>query len=603
MSEFKKFGARAICFALVAIFCALVVSEDTEAEYTKSSIWSSDGYYNIDHDNDKDTSDQNVLSLQTDGQLRLKDISSDGNYIVAGTSQTYESMNYWQVRNPDDDKRGYYQVAAYYYNSSIPINVFEDCELGNDEYWNGRCYTRSVSISGDGERIAVSSDKYVNCSSSNNDGGPCDGIENTVRIYSASVAVYDTLTGNSVMEYEFCNSATDCSLYDSSFSEISEDGKTVIATYKNEIFYFDISANVPLQWTDFYNGEQVYQVRLSDDGSKVSVSAGEFIYYYEDDVNIWRTQLFGQVSEMDMSSDGSVIAAATSYMMIYSFETINAEPLWEYAHYQNIYGLDLSSTGSHIAISSNSGLLYFLAESNAPLWVTTDSYNRPDFISVSYNGMMVFASNYLVNSINGERIWLSSSSSSYYSCGLISDQGNFVVNGCSGVISFFTVNSQIFYPIAIAGEDTTKKTSQIVQFTGQGTDQDGAITKYEWDFDGNGVYDWYNYENGLYTYYYNNEGVYIATLRVTDNDGLTSTDTVTITISGVATGELIDPKDDGKDDDSASDDESNTGSSDEVPAPPEESTDDEDDEGLLPSLGIVTSIAVIAIIGWVRRYS
>ena len=97
--------------------------------------------------------------------------------------------------------------------------------------------------------------------------------------------------------------------------------------------------------------------------------------------------------------------------------------------------------------------------------------------------------------------------------------------------------------------------------------------------------------------------MYIATLRVTDNDGLTSTDTVTITISGVATGELIDPKDDSKDEDSASDNESNTGSSDEVPAPPEESTDDEDDEGLLPSLGIVTSIAVIGIIGWIRRYS
>ena len=37
--------------------------------------------------------------------------------------------------------------------------------------------------------------------------------------------------------------------------------------------------------------------------------------------------------------------------------------------------------------------------------------------------------------------------------------------------------------------------------------------------------------------------------------------------------------------------------------PSEESTDDGEDEGFLPSLGIVTSIVVIGIIGWLRRYN
>jgi len=70
-----------------------------------------------------------------------------------------------------------------------------------------------------------------------------------------------------------------------------------------------------------------------------------------------------------------------------------------------------------------------------------------------------------------------------------------------------------------------------IQFNGQGTDEDGSIAKYEWDFDGNGVYDWSSTENGLTTYIYNNEGTYTAVLRVTDDDGRTATDSLAITVA------------------------------------------------------------------------
>ena len=582
MNESKIFGARTIFFAFVAIFFALAISEDTEAEYTKNYIWSASGQIHIDHDDNEDTYTQQISNIYSCNNKRLKDISSDGLYSVVGDCD--ESSSYWEDRDNQAGRKGYYLVASNYYNSSDNVNVYHECVLGNDDSWEGDCGVNSVSISDDGSRIAVSANKRTNYNS---------GWER-----SSSLTVYDTLTGNLLMEYVFCNSY-ECPSDYYSFSEISGDGESVIAMYENEIFYFDISSNTPLLWSDYYNREVVHQARLSDDGSRVSVSAGEFIYFYENGINTWRSQLFGQVKEMDMSADGDVIAAATDFMMIYSFETINAEPLWEYAHYQGINGLDLSSTGSHIAISSYSGLLYFLADSNSPLWITTDTNDQSEFLSVSYNGMMVYADRYLFNSINGQRIW------SGESCGQVSDQGNFVLSGCSDSAYYYTVNSQIFYPVAIAGEDTTKKTSQIVQFTGQGADQDGTITKYEWDFDGNGIYDWYNDENGLYTYYYNNEGVYIATLRVTDNDGLTSTDTVTITISGVSTGELIDPKDDDEidqEEDSDSDSVTETEDNEEIETP-NVAKDDDDDEGFLPSIGFITAIGIISIIGLMRRYN
>jgi hypothetical protein len=86
-------------------------------------------------------------------------------------------------------------------------------------------------------------------------------------------------------------------------------------------------------------------------------------------------------------------------------------------------------------------------------------------------------------------------------------------------------------PVAIAGQDSTGTPGVPLQFSGAGTDEDGTIAKYEWDFDGDGVFEWSSTENGLNTYIYNNEDTYTATLRVTDNDGFTDTDTVEVTIS------------------------------------------------------------------------
>jgi hypothetical protein len=86
-------------------------------------------------------------------------------------------------------------------------------------------------------------------------------------------------------------------------------------------------------------------------------------------------------------------------------------------------------------------------------------------------------------------------------------------------------------PVAIAGQDSTGTPGVPLQFSGAGTDEDGTIAKYEWDFDGDGVFEWSSTENGRELNIYNNEDTYTATLRVTDNDGFTDTDTVEVTIS------------------------------------------------------------------------
>jgi len=624
MSESYKFVARTLFFAFVVIFCAFLMSENSEAEYTKYPIWSASNEGIADFDGET-----KYFQLNYSPGDKLSDISSDGKYMV--TAEDSQS-SYWQDGSYDDNgqqtRKGYSLLGAFYYNSSFPSDVFYECILGNNYYWeNSKCKFKSVAISGDGGRIAaIVSERYYCRNEGDYDGdsvsnatGPCTGFytddqeENgwpsqqayTGYRYKTKLVIFDRESGNLLAEHAFCyNDGYDryttayaiCeSLYNDNnhFVEMSKEGNHVIVGLNNQLFGFTVSdANSGPDWSYSYSNP-LYDAKISDNGNIVAATVGEFLRYYNTGTLAWQSHLFGEAYYMDMSGDGTKLSVATNYMMVYSFTSTSPNPIWEYAHYQSIYAITISSSGSHVLVSSTSGLLYFLQNSNTPLWVTENSYGSS--ISLSYNGMMIFANNYFINSINGNTIW----QTMYGSQGFISDEGNFVYTSDNGIY-YYTVDSQIFYPVAIAGQDTTKKTSQVVQFTGQGTDQDGEIVKFEWDFDGNGVYDWYNYANGLYTYFYNNEGVYVATLRVTDSDGLTSTDTVTITVAGVSTGELIDPKDDGEEENQLTykEETATEENPDSIPVPSAK----EEDEGFLPSLGIITSLAVLSIIGLIRRY-
>lgn len=82
-------------------------------------------------------------------------------------------------------------------------------------------------------------------------------------------------------------------------------------------------------------------------------------------------------------------------------------------------------------------------------------------------------------------------------------------------------------PIANAGPDQTAHVGQTVNFDGSGsTDPDGSIVTYSWDFGdgatGTGV-------NTAHSYMV--AGTYTATLVVTDNGGLTGTDTAIVTVN------------------------------------------------------------------------
>lgn len=69
-----------------------------------------------------------------------------------------------------------------------------------------------------------------------------------------------------------------------------------------------------------------------------------------------------------------------------------------------------------------------------------------------------------------------------------------------------------------------------VEFTSKSNDPDGAITKYQWDFNGDGTAE---ATGESVTYSFKEPGRYTVSLTVTDDDGVTSTTNKTVTVGGL----------------------------------------------------------------------
>ncbi len=94
-------------------------------------------------------------------------------------------------------------------------------------------------------------------------------------------------------------------------------------------------------------------------------------------------------------------------------------------------------------------------------------------------------------------------------------------------------------PMATAGSDQTVNEKDVVQFDGSNSyDPEGSIVSYQWDFDaGDGIW-WMtgsppDATGPTPTHVYGDDGEFTVTLRVTDSDNLSATDTCNITVQNV----------------------------------------------------------------------
>lgn len=86
-------------------------------------------------------------------------------------------------------------------------------------------------------------------------------------------------------------------------------------------------------------------------------------------------------------------------------------------------------------------------------------------------------------------------------------------------------------PTATASATPTSGIAPLaVSFNGHGDDPNGQIVKYEWDFDGDGVFDWYSTTTGTTNHTYTSAGKYTPSFRVTDDQGLQGIDYLSIEV-------------------------------------------------------------------------
>jgi PKD repeat protein len=106
----------------------------------------------------------------------------------------------------------------------------------------------------------------------------------------------------------------------------------------------------------------------------------------------------------------------------------------------------------------------------------------------------------------------------------------FYVDFDGGTIRRITYTSANQPPVAVATATPTTGAAPLqVSFDGSGSsDPDGETLSYAWDLDGDGAFD--DSTAARPTYTYTTTGSYTATLRVTDSNGASATDSVAITV-------------------------------------------------------------------------
>ncbi len=458
-----------------------------------------------------------LWSYETGSDVWSVDISADGEFVAAGSDRVYffdkdSSTPLWNyttgnvVRSVAISADGKYIAAGSWDKKVYLFNKDNSAPLWS--YTTG-WYVRSVAISADGEYIAAggwdSGDKVYLFNNNIRPTATIDSIEpspaekGTTVFFNGSGADSD----GTIVGYQW---------------ESSIDGE--LSTEE------DFSSN------NLSLGHHTITFRVQDnDGVWSTVSDVKVETYEQSNSSLtgWRLQDSDNPDNYHDSADYYESGRPT---LLEFFQTEcghcnNQVPTMKDIHTDYIGRIDLLSIGGYqfgSNVDNLADLRDFKSEHQA-YW--PHLYDSSGELMSDY-GFSSYPSFALV--VDGQIVWSGSGVISYDGLAAVLD--DYIDSGSWNAYSLWIYA----VPVAIAGQDSTGTPGVPLQFSGAGTDEDGTIAKYEWDFDGDSVFEWSSTENGLNTYIYNNEGTYTAVLRVTDNDGFTATDSRVITVSKAGAG-------------------------------------------------------------------
>ncbi|ODS39673.1 MAG: hypothetical protein A7315_02965 [Candidatus Altiarchaeales archaeon WOR_SM1_79] len=228
----------------------------------------------------------------------------------------------------------------------------------------------------------------------------------------------------------------------------------------------------------------------------------------------------------------------------------NGVEIWRFTAGKAICWQSSPAIGSDgtIYVGSNDYNLYAINPNGTEKWRFSANSQIQSAPAIGSDGTIFFGSDdfnlYTINP-DGSKKWHFTTGWNIHSSPAIGSDGTIYIGSIDSKL--YAINEGATPPTADAGPGQTVNEGDTVQFDGSSSyDPDGTIETYEWDFDSSDGLWW---ETGATPdatgptpiHIYGDDSLFIATLRVTDNDNLSATDTCNITVHNVNPTVSIEP--------------------------------------------------------------
>ncbi len=437
--------------------------------------------------------------------------------------------------------------AEYFVTGKAPLN---EHQIGNK--------TVSVSISADGNIYAAVNDERV-------------------------LYIFSTESSQETFKYETGASSAEV--------QLSKDGNYAALVAENTLKVFSVASKSIVLEKKF--DDNIRDFPICDDGRLVLVVVNGTIRLYNIDIGIsikYQVEDI-QFGYAEISGDGNYLVGIdqiASSDNVYFYSTSNKEYLWKSKHQWGFLDCCLSYDASNIMITqgywTSGGIMgkegyhgfACLYDKNGEK-TYMEGVNAITGRSITKSGDYVVLSGkepnkvWLFSNLSTTSLW-SKNYAVYLDSALMSDSGDIIVIGCdnsyievfnrSGEMlwnrifaesdeGWFSHNVKLFSngkyivvstktgdvllfdmisaPEVDAGDTISTKEGEAVEFQATATDAKYSIKSYEWDFDGDGIYDIYT-TNATAVYSYSKEGNYVARLKVTNDQNAASVDTLMVKV-------------------------------------------------------------------------
>jgi WD40 repeat protein len=244
---------------------------------------------------------------------------------------------------------------------------------------------------------------------------------------------------------------------------VSEDGRYVVAGAGNDLCYFNREGTLLWNYTG-WNEYGTYKgtfsaLSISDDGRYIIGSLGYTFYYFaQNGTRLWKEEGgFGadSIRNVAASNNGNFFSIGTSLNHVRYYNSESAKPVWSFTTFirQNTSESNagnhvaLSADGQYVAASGEDSRVYYLNQSGALLWQSSETGRPLEDITMSADGHTITAAsrdhNIYVFDNSGKLLWNATTGNVVRTIAMSSD-GKYIVAGSDdSVITFFNHNGTL----------------------------------------------------------------------------------------------------------------------------------------------------------------